>query len=141
MPFRINRPEMVPQQTMTVCPPYNSWVNSESLFTYYPQSQQWRTKLFFFSKKNSNSCNFANQDIGKLPLFLLALLIQLTPDNAPPPPTLQLLLRSINEVYPTVLLQPAHLTTSTFNKLNIKPCQLKKEQYPLHLFSFFMWRL
>lgn len=61
--------------------------------------------LLFF-KKNSNSYNFTNQDIGKqTALFLSALLLQLTPGNAPvTPQTLQLLLRSITKVSPTCII-------------------------------------
>lgn len=47
---------------------------------------------FFFLEKNSNSCNFTNQDIGKhfslnkLPLFVPALPLQLPLVSAPPTP-------------------------------------------------------
>lgn len=102
------------------------------------------TKLLFFSKR-IQILVITNQDIGKqtakLPLFLPALLLQLTPDNAPitpPPPTLQLLLRSINEVYPSYSTSP----TCTFNHFyfqQVKHWTLSIEKraiYPLHLFSF-----
>lgn len=102
------------------------------------------TKLFFFPKRIQIFLILQIKTlVNKLPLFLSALLLQLTPDNAqsppPPSPTLQLLLRSIKKVYPTVLLQTAYLTTSTFNKLNIEPCQLKKEQYIHCIYSHFLY--
>lgn len=100
-----------------------------------PQSQQWwGLKFLFFFKKNSNSCNFTNQDIGKQTAPFSPCPVPSTDpaDNAPSPnPSTPF------EVYPTVLLQPAHLTTSTFNKLNIEPCQLKKEQYIHCIYSHF----
>lgn len=45
----------------------------------------------------------------------------------------------MKSILATVLLQPAHLTTSTFNKLNIEPCQLKKEQYIHCTYSHFLY--
>lgn len=80
---------MVPQQTMAVCPPYNSWVNSVSLLTLNPQSQQWWGLIFslFFPRWIQILVILQIKTlINKLPLFLPALFLQLTPDNAPSPP-------------------------------------------------------
>lgn len=69
-------------------------------------------KFFFFCKKNSNSCNFTNQDIGKQTAPFSPCAAPSTdpwqcPHHPPPhPPTLQPLLRSITKVYPSYSTSP-----------------------------------
>lgn len=69
-------------------------------------------KFFFFSKRIQILVILQIKTlVNKLPLFLPALLLQLTPDNAPitpppHPPTLQPLLRSITKVYPSYSTSP-----------------------------------
>lgn len=100
-----------------------------------PQSQQWwGLKILFFFKKNSNSCNFTNQDIGKQTAPFSPCPVPSTDpaDNAPSPQPFNSFWSLSYSTSPTCTFNHFYFQQVKHWTLSIE----KRAIYPLHLFSF-----